>query len=277
TTVPGSRNSRPRPGCNSPRRCTQPGPPRAARDDWRAARASRCVFASRATADQPGCRSQANGGAGRIAAPGGWWCRIRQPKRRNIHPGACRADAGSNSDVIRVGSTGRRSWPRSGRGHKAPEAAGQRLPIGLSSHPMAVPPFRGDEGRPGRSSRRGSRAGLSRRGGPGHRGVEAERGVEAGRRKGGRAPQGRPGAAREAGRPERRGRPRAVSAALEPRNHQPHRTRPGFRMPRGSRAVLIARITRTASGPRWISSQSRRATPIPCSPVTVPPSSRAAR
>ena len=36
-------------------------------------------------------------------------------------------------------------------------------------------------------------------------------------------------------------------------------TRPGLRMPSGSSAVLIARMTRTASAPRWISSQSRRA------------------
>ena len=33
----------------------------------------------------------------------------------------------------------------------------------------------------------------------------------------------------------------------------------------------------TASAPFWASSQSRRAIPIPCSPVTVPPRSRAAR
>ena len=40
-----------------------------------------------------------------------------------------------------------------------------------------------------------------------------------------------------------------------------------------------ARLTpaRAASAPRWISSHSRRARPIPCSPVTVPPRSSAAR
>ena len=58
---------------------------------------------------------------------------------------------------------------------------------------------------------------------------------------------------------------------------RPQITRPGLRMPNGSRAVLMARMKRTASGPFWVSSQSRRAMPMPCSPVTVPPRSRAAR
>jgi hypothetical protein len=66
---------------------------------------------------------------------------------------------------------------------------------------------------------------------------------------------------------------RAAGAAARP---QAYTTRPGLRIPSGSRALLMARITATASAPRWISSHSRRALPIPCSPVTVPPRSSAA-
>ena len=54
------------------------------------------------------------------------------------------------------------------------------------------------------------------------------------------------------------------------------RTRPGFRMPSGSSAVLIERMTATAPGPRCSTRNSRRASPMPCSAVSVPPNSSAA-
>jgi hypothetical protein len=62
------------------------------------------------------------------------------------------------------------------------------------------------------------------------------------------------------------------------RGHRPAgpSTRPGLRMSCGSSARLIERITSTAASPRCRTSQSRRAAPIPCSPVTVPPSASAA-
>ena len=52
---------------------------------------------------------------------------------------------------------------------------------------------------------------------------------------------------------------------------QAQTTLPGLRMPSGSSAALIARMTATASAPRCSSRNSRRAAPMPCSPVTVPP------
>lgn len=63
--------------------------------------------------------------------------------------------------------------------------------------------------------------------------------------------------------------------AASPRAYASGRTRPGLRIPSGSNAALIERITRTASSPRWRTSQSRRAVPMPCSPVTLPPISMA--
>jgi len=52
---------------------------------------------------------------------------------------------------------------------------------------------------------------------------------------------------------------------------------PGLNNPSGSSASLIERITATARAPRWSSSQRFLVSPVPCSPVTVPPSSSAAR
>ena len=54
-------------------------------------------------------------------------------------------------------------------------------------------------------------------------------------------------------------------------------TRPGLRRPNGSSAALIERITATASAPRCSTRKERRVAPIPCSPVTVPPSLMASR
>ena len=48
-------------------------------------------------------------------------------------------------------------------------------------------------------------------------------------------------------------------------------TLPGFRIPFGSSACLIARIAATNAGGRRIGSRSRRVRPTPCSPVIVPP------
>jgi hypothetical protein len=54
-------------------------------------------------------------------------------------------------------------------------------------------------------------------------------------------------------------------------------TLPGLRIPNGSSATLIDRITSTASAPRCSTRNGRREAPIPCSPVTVPPMAIAAR
>jgi hypothetical protein len=58
---------------------------------------------------------------------------------------------------------------------------------------------------------------------------------------------------------------------------EPQITRPGFMIPSGSRAALIERMTSITSAPTCSTRTSRRARPMPCSAVTVPPSAIAAR
>lgn len=102
-----------------------------------------------------------------------------------------------------------------------------------------------------------------------------ERKIEAGQAQGSRRP-GRPGGSDRVAGPVRSG-PETLSGGWPALRGMAQSTRPGFRMSSGSSAALMARMKRMASGPRWTSSQSRRASPMPCSAVTVPPSSSAAR
>ena len=50
------------------------------------------------------------------------------------------------------------------------------------------------------------------------------------------------------------------------------RIAPGLRMPCGSRASLIRRVSAITSGPSWAGSSALLSRPTPCSPVIVPPS-----
>src|SRR6185312_7885421 len=53
-------------------------------------------------------------------------------------------------------------------------------------------------------------------------------------------------------------------------------TLPGLRIPRGSKASLIARCIASPTGPTSRCMPARLSSPTPCSPVTVPPMSIAA-
>jgi hypothetical protein len=57
--------------------------------------------------------------------------------------------------------------------------------------------------------------------------------------------------------------------------HIPHSTLPGFMRPRGSSVFLSCRMVSTPTGPTSSWSSCRLPSPMPCSPVHVPPSARA--